>query len=1293
MSPRPLAQCFRWCALAASVLLALAPTPVRALNLTPAISVQPTGPANPVAVGSKFALTVRAEGLALRYQWQLNGINIPGATATTLEFPSFQSTQGGAYNVVVANKFGSVRSQTVRLQPNVAALPFTDAFDTRRLPIGGFPNALTGNSGSGRGSNSKATVERAAGEPLHAGSAGGASLWLSWTPSVTGIATIDTAGSDFDTVVAVYVARNSDAPGVGSLVEVASNDNPDDLLRTGRVRFDARAGTRYFIAVDGALASLKSDILKRDLVPRGGVVLAWRVQATLLSLPKLTSTLLSKSVNELQPLQLSAPVEVSANATTTWQWWLNGKPLAGKTGINLDLASITRNDVGTYFCDITSTLGIDTATTRTKAVDIQIARRSNGADAHVLAQDRFADAAATSFGPPGLIAARPGAMLQGLALGASGTQIFNTSDASADEGEPQHCGVGGGKSEWYAILATASGYLVADTLGSDFDTVLAAYTDTGLGTGLFDGLVPAPGGCANDSPGLGVLSRIVVPCTAGTVYYLAIDGVEGAGGIAQLNYSLQPQLTIRQQPAPVTVGPGQPVTMRVSAEGVGNLRFVWKRNGAVVAGATTDTLVVPAQDVANNIQYVCEVTDEVTTVVSQPATITLLAAPGILQGPTGGQFDQGASVSLSVNAVGSPPLAYQWRFNGSPIPGQTAPSLTLAPLQPQQAGTYTVVISNPAGATESLPAQITVVTPPVINQPPSPATVNEGQSITLSILATSLVPITYQWRFNGVPIAGQTGPSLTLGSVTPGNAGAYSVVVSNSAGSVESAGAMLTVAPVPILAQTPVPVSAPEGGTATFGVTASSPTPVTYQWKFNGVPLAGQTLAVLTLAPVTTAHAGNYSVVVSNGAGSVESAAVALTVLTLPVITQQPAPVSIEELGSATFRVDVASATEVTYQWNREGSPLPGRTAPTLVLEQVLAEQSGRYSVDVSNAAGTLRSAEVLLTVSTLPKILAEPADVTTGERQTARFSVSASSRTPLTYEWRRNGQPVEGGTGPELVLSGLQPGADGVYSVRVSNGTGTVESRGALLTVIALPVIQTPPAGLALREGQTGTLFVVAQGPPPLSYQWRLNGVPLSGRTSAAIQLSSIQPADAGSYTVVVSNPAGSIESGAAAVTVTPNLALTIRRQPVSRRVASGGSVTFNVEAVGSGPLTYQWSVDGRPLLNANAPSLVIPEVWLVHAGRYTVTVREGGVGTTSDAALLQVVPGDPAYHEIEVLGGEIFIFAEGTPGAPYLLEESEDLVEWTGVRRLRDSAGILEHRERVLPGRFAKAFRFRAL
>ncbi len=178
----------------------------------------------------------------------------------------------------------------------------------------------------------------------------------------------------------------------------------------------------------------------------------------------------------------------------------------------------------------------------------------------------------------------------------------------------------------------------------------------------------------------------------------------------------------------------------------------------------------------------------------------------------------GDPVTFSVGVTGKEPLSYQWLKDGSPIGegaaekplsssakstlasglinGAKSRTLTISAAKFSDAGSYRVVVSNSFGSIESSAAALIVgqtVSPPAIVSQPESKTVNAGAAVTFSVVATGDAPLSYQWRKDNNAIAGATGSTYTIPALTAADSGTYSVVVSNSAGTVTSSGATLTV--------------------------------------------------------------------------------------------------------------------------------------------------------------------------------------------------------------------------------------------------------------------------------------------------------------------------------------------------------------------------------------------------------------------------------------------------------------------------------------------------------------------
>lgn len=167
--------------------------------------------------------------------------------------------------------------------------------------------------------------------------------------------------------------------------------------------------------------------------------------------------------------------------------------------------------------------------------------------------------------------------------------------------------------------------------------------------------------------------------------------------------------------------------------------------------------------------------------------------PVITNQPLGRAVNQGSNTTFLVGVTGTPPLSYQWRFEGVNIAGATTSSFTRSNVQPFHEGDYSVVLTNVAGTVTSAVAFLVVNIPPSLSTQPQSQSVWRGQDVQFTVNAGGTEPLNFQWRFDGTNLSGATDDTLTLLDVQTNQAGQYSVVVTNVAGSVVSSNALLTV--------------------------------------------------------------------------------------------------------------------------------------------------------------------------------------------------------------------------------------------------------------------------------------------------------------------------------------------------------------------------------------------------------------------------------------------------------------------------------------------------------------------
>lgn len=242
-----------------------------------------------------------------------------------------------------------------------------------------------------------------------------------------------------------------------------------------------------------------------------------------------------------------------------------------------------------------------------------------------------------------------------------------------------------------------------------------------------------------------------------------------------------------------------------------------------------------------------------------------------------------------------------------------------------------------------------------------PFEAKEGQSITMTASADGNPVPKYDWFKNSVKIATDIAVLNLPGVLT--DAGSYYVRAYNSAGEATSDTVILTIAPLtemPAIATQPVNQTIKEGLPATFSVVATGKPAPTYQWRKNGLAIAGATNATYTIPVTTRTDSGDYTVVVTNSVGSVTSAIAKLDVQYAPVFNKPSIiiavkTVNVPQKGTAVFSV-VAEGENLRYQWYRGSMPLNGETKADLILSRVNPSFEGNYTVYVSNEYGQVSS-------------------------------------------------------------------------------------------------------------------------------------------------------------------------------------------------------------------------------------------------------------------------------------------------------------------------------------------------
>jgi uncharacterized repeat protein (TIGR02543 family) len=381
-----------------------------------------------------------------------------------------------------------------------------------------FNNALTLNGiiGQVTGSNVNATKET--GEPDHASTTGGNSIWWKWTAPADGNITLDTFDSNFDTILGVYTGNSVD-----NLTEIISNDDFSNQIQS-QVIFDVKNGITYYIAVDGYFAET------------GNITLSWNNNVPPANDNFNDAIILSSAGGHTKAKNNYATKETGepnhgGNSANKSIWWKLTTP-ADK--------SITIDTFGSLFDTL---LGVYTGTSVDNLTEI-ISNNDNGNGfqsrvtfnaltgiTYYIAVDTYSGLSANmtlnwyDTPPP----PSNNNFADAITISNESGQISgNNSFATKETGEPDHANDTGGKSVWWKWTASSDEDITFDTSGSNFNTLLGVYTGTSV-----DNLTEIT---SNDNEDNTSQSRVQFNAINGTTYYIAVDGYLGANDSIILNW-------------------------------------------------------------------------------------------------------------------------------------------------------------------------------------------------------------------------------------------------------------------------------------------------------------------------------------------------------------------------------------------------------------------------------------------------------------------------------------------------------------------------------------------------------------------------------------------------------------------------------------------------------------------------------------------------------------------------------------------------------------------------------------
>jgi hypothetical protein len=547
--------------------------------------------------------------------------------------------------------------------------------------------------------------------------------------------------------------------------------------------------------------------------------------------------------------------------------------------------------------------------------------------------------------------------------------------------------------------------------------------------------------------------------------------------------------------------------------------------------------------------------------------------PYFLSQPTNQTVVSGTSLMFGVVAGSRSSFGYKWLFNGTNLPasgnvsGISSSTLSITSATANNAGNYSVVLTNAYGAVTSSIATLTVGIVPSFSMQPTNLTILTGGNAIFSATVGGSTPLAFQWRKNGTNLANGTGVSgvattnLMLAGVTTNSVGNYALVATNTFGSVTSSVAALTVVLPPTITSPLMNQTIECGGSAVFTIVASGTPPLNYKWTLDGTTIPGATSNSVSLANIHLPSHVIIVIVTNFYASATNNATLTVQDTTPPVIMLNGSNPIYVELGSA--------FTD------------PGATASDVCAGSIPVSTSGIVN---TNAVGT--------------NVIVYTATDGNGNTNTATRAVIVRDTTPPAILWSFTNLTLVADTN----CSALMPDVTGTNYILATDLSGTLAvsqnpTNNSILplgtNVVLITVAdasgntafstntivvqdQTPPVILSQPQSETNTVGssasfeTAATACTPLTCQWFFNSAALPDETNNTLTLPSVDTTNAGNYFVTVTASGGSTTSSVVTLTVSAHQTVLPDPTPIISGVFANPDGSFTLNLAGAPGSTY---------------------------------------------------------------------------------------------------------------------------
>jgi len=964
----------------------------------------------------------------------------------------------------------------------------------------------------------------------------------------------------------------------------------------------------------------------------------------------------SQTVAYTEPL-VSFGVVAVGPGTLTYQWRFNGTNIVGATNATLTLTNIQFSQAGNYsvtvinsFGSVVSSNAVLTVNPATPPVMV-----SSPADALIAAGSNVTFTALAGGAPAPVYQWYFNGVKLANDVRHSGvtTTMLQISNAQTSDTGPYQVvatNIAGSVTSFVAnlsVLLTPSISLqpASQTLMQGSSVTLNAVATGGAPLSYqwyFNGNPLTDGGQITGSATTNLTISSLQFTNSGNYVLIVNNPVGSATSTAAVLAVLAPPI-IFPQPAGQNVVLGSNAVFSAVVAGTQPIGYQWFFNqiplsdDSRISGSTTSSLTIGNTVTNDSGGYQLVASNAVGTSTSLVASLTVWLPVTITQSPSNQTVAVGAMPTLTAAASGSGILGYQWLFNNSPLTdngrifGSATASLSVSNAQTSDTGNYSVVVTNLLTSATSAVATVTAVVPPAIVTQPKGRSVPVSLPTTFNATASGGAPLSYQWQLNGTNLSGATSNNYTNPAVTTNDVGAYQLVVTNSVGVVTSSVAMLTIGPVAAWGNNSLGQALPPPGlTNVIAISGGS----TFSLALKG----DGTVVAWGAGPGTNVPAGLNNIVAIS-AGSTFGLAVRSDGIVQAwgsgTGTNVPLTLSNAVLVAGASSHGMALRAEgmvVDWGTDRKVSPPIGlskvvsiadgigfsvvaRADGTVVSWGAPGVQTAAFPLNVppglSNVVSVAAGSAYALALKSDGRIVPWGASTSTNIPANATNIVAIASASGadqgagFNLGLRSNGLVVAWG----LNSSG-QTNVPPALSNVVAIAAGT--SHGLALVSDGSPLILRPPVGGTAFSGSRFALNSVVSGQTPLALAWTLGAIG-NGATNTSYIISNAQPADTGSYQIIASNALGVATSVPAPVTVVDSAPFVLT-QITNLNAFLYSRISVEPLIAGSGPLQFQWRMNGTNVAGATNNELAFARAHLTNAGPYTLVVSNSfGVITSA--------------------------------------------------------------------------------